>query len=207
MRALWALYLISTLLSGQTKSCGAFRAIAEDVDITVLIVALGLSRGVEGKYPSERTAEAQKPFVLAATLIYILGQGSPRGDDKDCNDRCQDSVENYVFSYSLHRHELKYYISNNENYRKYRQKQIKLVVTVSAVHKSIKFFLKITFSHNIFSSLTVILIGKCIGKHQLDPVFLINFRSARIVVYGDYIYSGISLLDRLHHSLARNVVR
>ena len=73
MRTLGTLDSVSALLSRQAQGCRALGAIAEDVDVGVLIVGLCFGRGVEGKDPFDRSAKAQKPLVLTATLVYIFG--------------------------------------------------------------------------------------------------------------------------------------
>ena len=45
------------------------------------------------------------------------------------------------------------------------------------------------------------------GKHEFEPVFLIDFRRAGVVVDGDDICPGIFLLHRLHHALADDMIR
>ena len=45
-----------------------------------------------------------------------------------------------------------------------------------------------------------------IGKHQLDTVFLIDLCRAGVIVDGNDVDVGDPLLDRLHHSLAADVI-
>ena len=61
----------------------------------------------------------------------------------------------------------------------------------------------VIFNLSLFNGVLLI---SAVCKHQLYSVFLIYRGSTRVVVNGNNIYVGIFFLDRLHHTLAADVV-
>ena len=115
MRALGALYLISSLFARETKGAGALGAIAEDMIRIVCVAALGLSRGVKGKETLQRAQDLKINTVFAAALVYFLGHHAERSKGKQAYDRRKKTYADDVSCHYVGNSNRRYNVSNDKH--------------------------------------------------------------------------------------------